>query len=143
LLRSNYFILDEDIIDLKYHHLAVLPVFTIRVIPYEFLKTFQGLLIVFLFVPGMGINNTHLEKNSVRYRGIFLKNLLIFAQSGRVICPVEKIICLLGDRSGLKSPIIVTASAYKYWCYHDANEEKAKIPAYSSLPFARIRLCAC
>jgi hypothetical protein len=41
------------------------------------------------------------------------------------------------------SLIKVTAAAYNNWCYHDTDAEKAKILAYPSLPFTRIRLCAC
>ncbi len=41
------------------------------------------------------------------------------------------------------SLIDVTASPYKNWGYHDADEEKAKIRAYASLQFTGIRLCAC
>jgi hypothetical protein len=120
--------------DLKYHHLAVLPEFTIRVILYDFLKTVERLLIVFLIVPGMGINNSHLEENSVRYGWIFLNNLPVFAQRLLVFSLVEKIICLPGDRSGPISLIEGTASEYKNLGYHDAEEEKAKIHAASYLP---------
>ena len=42
LLRSYRLILESDIPDIKYHHLAVLPILALRVILDEFLKTFQG-----------------------------------------------------------------------------------------------------
>src|SRR5208282_2460424 len=92
LLRNNRLILDSDIIDIKYHQLTILPVPALRVITYEVLKTFQGFLIIFLLIPGMSVNNTHLEENPVSCRGIFSANLPVFAQRGFVVSMVEKII---------------------------------------------------
>src|SRR5450631_4014404 len=92
LLRSNRLILENDIIDSKYHQLTVFPIPTPRVILYEFLKTFQRFPIILLLIPGMRINDTHLEKNPVSRRGIFYNNLLIFAQRSLVVPLAEKII---------------------------------------------------
>src|SRR5450631_2239508 len=92
LLRSNRLVFDNDIIDSKYHQLTVFPVPTPRVILYEFLKTSQRVLIILLLIPGIGINNTHLEKNPVSRSGILFNNLLIFAQRGLVVPLAEKII---------------------------------------------------
>ena len=125
--------------DLKLNHLAFPPVFTVRVLPYEFLETFQGFLIIFVFVPGMGINNAHLEKNSVRCRGMFLQDLLIFGQGSLVFPLVEIFICFPGERPDLKPLVDGAARAYQNRCQHDAGEVKANAPAFRSLPSARMR----
>ena len=95
--------------DLQDHHLAVVPVFTIRVILYDFLKTVERFLVVFLRVFGISIDNPHLEENAVLDRRIVGNKLLIFTQGRPVVSLVEKLVGLLREGSFID----VTASADK------------------------------
>ena len=80
LLGGHFFILEDDVMDLQDHHLAVVPVVAVRVVADDALETFKRFPIVLMHVMGIGMDNPHLEENAVRNLGMVFDNLGVFFQ---------------------------------------------------------------
>ena len=89
LLGGNLFILDDDVMNLKDHHLAVVPVGTIRVFLQDLLKTLKCFGIVSVFVFWIGKGDPHLEEKTVRFLGIVREDLRVVIQGSGVLSLVE------------------------------------------------------